>query len=168
MIRAAKIEDLEAMSEIYNQAIDAQFQTCFTRRFSAGERLPWFYQHQGTGYPLYVYEQDGRVAGWLSVSAYRQGRNALRYAVEISYFIHSLYHKRGIGSLLLAHAIDQCRVFGYKTALAILLEPNTGSLKLLEKFGFERWGYLPDIAEFNGIPCGQYYYGLRLQGNNQL
>jgi len=162
MVREARIDDLGAITEIYNQAIDAQFQTCFTEPYSPEMKQDWFYEHDGTGYPLLVYELDGAVAGFLSVSPYRQGRHALRFAVEISYFVHIAHHKKGIGSALLGKAISQCREIGYKTALAILLVPNKASIALLEKFGFAQWGYMPDIAEFDGVVCGQLYYGLKL------
>lgn len=41
------------------------------------------------------------------------------------------------------------------------------SRRLLEKFGFERWGVLPEVDEFDGRLCGQWYYG-RGWGKNRL
>jgi L-amino acid N-acyltransferase YncA len=162
MIRTANIDDLKAVVEIYNQAIDAGFQTAFTKRFKPEERVGWFHEYTPGRYPLFVFEDDGRTKGWLSVGPYRRGRQALNSAVEISYFVHHSYQKRGIGSYLLQHAIDTCGELGYKTLLAIILEPNKRSIRLLEKFRFERWGYLPEIAEFDGVRCSQIYYGLKL------
>lgn len=161
MIRSATIEDLKGIIELYNQAVDAGFQTAYTTHFQTEERVNWFSKYSEHTYPLFVYEQDGIVAGWLSVSAYRPGRAALQYAVEVSYFVHKDYQRRGIGSQLMAHGIAACRRLNYKTVLAIILEPNNGSAKLLEKFGFEKWAYLPDIAEFGEVACSQIYYGLK-------
>jgi len=42
---------------------------------------------------------------------------------------------------------------------AIILEGNEASLKLLEKMGFEGWGYLPRVADFDGKEMGHLYYG---------
>jgi phosphinothricin acetyltransferase len=162
MVRLAVPEDLERIVYIYNQAIVAGFQTCFTRPFEPAERLAWFERHDGANYPLFVFERSGVVAGWLSVSPYREGRQALNGAVELSYFIDNAHLMQGIGSQLMRQAITFCWHRGYKTALAILLDTNTASVKLLEKFGFGRWGHLPGIADFNGLVCGQYYYGLSL------
>ena len=162
MIRAARIEDLENITGIYNQAIEARFQTCFTVPMQTSDRLSWFYEHRADTWPLIVFEADGIVAGWLSVSPYRDGRNALKYAAEISYFIHRDFQQKGIGSALLWHATTLCKELGFKTLLAILIDRNTASKRLLEKYGFEQWGFLPDIAEFDGVACGQYYYGLRV------
>lgn len=162
MIRVANIDDLEAMVEIYNQAIDAKFQTAFTEKYRPEDKTNWFYEHPEDRYPLFVYELDGKVVGYLSIGAYRQGRAALRYSVEVSYFIHKDHQKKGIGPQLLAYGINACKMRKYKTLLAIILEPNIGSTKLLEKFGFQKWGYLPGIADFDGVECGQVYYGLKL------
>ena len=162
MIRIAKPADLQAITDIYNQAIEARFQTAFTEPFRAADRVGWFNDHLPAAYPLFVYEQDGNVAGWLSVSDYRSGRAALRYAVEISYFIDKDHQRKGIGTQLLMHGINACKTMGYKTLLAIILEPNTASARLLEKFGFEKWAYLPAIADFDGVECSQVYYGMKL------
>ena len=161
MIRVATIEDLDSLVAIHNQAIDAQFQTGFTEKNKPGNRVGWFNEHPADKYPLFVFELDGKVAGYLSLSGYRQGRGALRYAVEVSYFIHTDYQKKGIGMLLLKHGIKACKALHYKILLAIILEPNTGSAKLLERTGFEKWGYLPAIADFDGVECSQVYYGIK-------
>jgi L-amino acid N-acyltransferase YncA len=41
---------------------------------------------------------------------------------------------------------------------AIVLE-GKASLKLLRKRGFEQWGYLPRVADFDGKEVGHLYYG---------
>jgi L-amino acid N-acyltransferase YncA len=162
MIRQADINDIEAITDIYNHAVDARFQTAYTERHTIDDSARWFNEHDTDNYPVFVYGLDGQVAGWLSVSPYRQGRAALRYAVEVSYFIHKDHQGKGIGTQLLSHAIKACTELGYKTVLAIILEPNKASARLLERSGFEKWAYLPAIADFDGVECSQVYYGLKL------
>jgi len=162
MIRTAHFDDLETIVEIYNAAIDAGFQTGFTERTSVDERIGWFNEHTPDQYPLFVYIDDGKVAGWLSISPYRAGRGAFRYSVEISYFIHVDYRKKGIASQLLVYAINACRQLNYKTAIAIILDKNTASINLMEKFNFQKWAFLPGVADFNGIECSHVYYGMKL------
>jgi len=162
IIRYAKIEDLQPIVEIYNQAVNAGFMTADTDTFSLGEKLEWFDEHQADKFPLLVCEIDGNIAGWLSVSPYRNGRMALRFTVEVSYYVSFDFLKRGIGSNLLERAIEICRNLGYKNLLAIVIDRNIASIGLLEKFGFERWGYLPSVADFDGIEAGHCYYGLRI------
>jgi len=51
---------------------------------------------------------------------------------------------------------------GYKTIFAIVLDKNIGSTKLLEKNNFEKWGFLPEVAEIDGKNLGHVYYGKNL------
>ena len=162
MIRIATPADIVAVVAIYNQAIESSFQTAFMQPLSIEERRSWFNEHMDPAYPIFVYVADEKVVGWLSIGPYRSGREALRFIVEVSYYLDTEYQGRGIGSALLAHSIQACKDLGYKDLVAIILEKNTISIKLMKKFGFTQWAHLPAIANFNGIECGQVYYGLRL------
>ena len=151
MIRLAKKEDLARVVEIYNQAVAAKFQTAFTEPFIVAESAAGLQQYLDTSFPMFVYVEDGRVVGWLTVGPYREGRAALRYCVEISYYIHTNYQRKGIGTQLLQHALAACRDMDYKVALTIIIDRNMASIALMEKSGFVRWGYLPGVAEYDGV-----------------
>ena len=162
MIRTAQFSDLESIIEIYNQAIDAKFPTGFTERVKVEDRVGWFYEHAPGKYPLFVYVADDKVVGWFSVSPYRAGRDALRFTTEISYFVHSDYRKVGVASQLLVYGVNACRQLHFKTAIAIVLDRNVASMKLMEKFGFHKWAFLPGVADFDGVECSHVYYGIKL------
>lgn len=161
-IRLAEYKDLEAMVEIYNQAILTNRCTAAMDVFSVEDRIPWFEGHQSLEYSIYVYEIDNKVVGYLYFSGYRPGRRAMRYTVEISYYIHKDYQRQGIGTKLIEFAINKSRELNFKNLIAIILEWNVPSIKLLEKFGFKEWGRLPDIADFDGEVCSHLYYGLKI------
>ena len=163
MIRHAELQDLPAITEIYNQAIEAGFQTAFTEKFKPEERIAWFEEHTKDSYPLFVSIEDGLVAGWLSISPYRKGRAALRQTVEISYFLDKSFRGRGIGTQLINHGLEVCKELGYKTVIAIIIDRNVASINLVEKLGFARWGYLPAVATFKGEECGHLYYGCHVR-----
>jgi L-amino acid N-acyltransferase YncA len=162
MIRHAMKNDLEAIVRIYNEAIPIQA-TADTEAIEVDSRLKWFDEHNETKYPILVYEIDGRIVGWISLSTYRSGRNALRYTAEVSYYIDNNYKRQGIGSKLLHYVIQNCSDYQIKTLYAIVLEHNTPSIKLLEKFHFAQWGKLHNVADFNGKECSHIYYGLRVK-----
>jgi len=162
MIRKVKTGDLEAVVDIYNQAVEARFQTGFTERINPADRVDWLNGHTGNDYPMFVYETGDVVVGWLSISPYRGGRAALSGTVEISYFIHTAYQGRGIGSALLAKGIDVCRQLKYQVALAIIIDRNISSIMLAKKMGFDQWGYLPGVVNFDGEICGHVYYGIAI------
>lgn len=162
MIRLATYDDIESVVEIYNQAIDTGFQTGFMERLSVADRAGWFKEHLGKAYPIFVYILDSKVVGWFSISPYRSGRAALRYTVEISYFVDNAYLHKGIGTQLVKYGLNACRELNYKTAIAIILDKNIPSIKLVEKFGFEKWAFLPGIADFGGVECSHLYYGIKM------
>lgn len=162
IIRLAKIEDLPAIVDIYNQSIPSHSSTADTEPIKVESRKNWFLEHIPEKYPIFIAEKDGQIAGWCSLSAYRPGRAALRYTAEISYYIAQEFHRQGVASALIEYAIGMCPQLELKNLFAIVLERNTASLKLLEKMGFEKWGYLPNVADFDGEETGHLYYGRRV------
>ena len=162
MIRFAKTDDLESIVAIYNQAVVHKNATADLQPVEVQQRIRWFNEHSPESYPVYVKEIDGKVAGWCSLSPYRHGRLALEKTVEIVCYIDYTHHSRGIGSELIQHALHDCIRLKKRIVFAILLEKNIRSIKLLEKFGFERWGYLPEVAEFDSKLCGHIYMGKKI------
>jgi len=157
-IRIATPTDLPRLVEIYNQAIASHTATGDIIPFNVATRQAWFDAHTPEAYPIYVCETEAQVVGYLSISPYRD-RPALARTAEVSYYVDYGQHGKGIGSALMEHALQDAHRTGKKVFLAIVLEWNTASLRLLEKFGFERWGHLLNVAELDDRLCGQYYYG---------
>lgn len=87
--------------------------------------------------------------------------NLHRHA-EISYYVSNQFHQQGIATKLIQHALAACPSLQIKNLFAIVLESNENSLHVLKKFGFERWGDLPRVAEFEDQEIGQYIYGKRV------
>ena len=161
-IRHADIRDLEAIITIYNYAVHSKFETADTDEINWKNRISWLKSHKPGTYPIFVYEVDGIVAGWISLSPYRKGRKALKFTIEISYYVHPEFKQTGIGSNLVEHAIAKSRELNYKTLIAIILDKNEKSINLLLKYGFLKWGHLPAVAQFDNTECGHVYYGLRI------
>lgn len=161
IFRQPKQQDLPRLTEIYNQAIKAG-QTAHTVQQSISDRKGWFESHLNKAYPLIIAEVDSEVIGYATISKYREARPAVQKTIEVSYYLHESHHRKGYGTRLLAHTLQVARDLEYENALAILLDTNAGSIRLLEKFGFEQWAYLPNIAKVYGVVCGQYIYGRQL------
>lgn len=161
-IRKATATDLPRLTEIYNQAIEAGKCTSDTETLSIEERRHWFADHQSERFPLWVYETGGKVAGYVYLSSYRNGRSALRDVCEVSYYLDFACHGQGIGSRLVAHAIEEARRRGFKHMIAMLLSANTASLTLLKKFSFTEWGNMPHIARFGEVTYSHLYWGRAL------
>lgn len=162
IIRTARPEDLESIVDIYNQAIATKMSTADLKPVDVNSKSIWFAEHIPNQYPIFVAEIDHKVVGWISLSAYRPGRAALRYTKEVSYYVHRDYQRKGIASKMLSFAIQESPKFQTKSLFAIILEQNVPSINLVKSFNFEQWGLLPNIADFDGAEFGQVYYGLRV------
>jgi len=157
-IRIAQQEDLAAIVAIHNQAIALPYTNAYTQPFDTADRLKWFEEHKGKC-PIYVAVANNEVAGWLSIGPYRSGRAALSHTKEVSYYVHNNYKGQGVASRLLQYAMQEIHNLDANVYLAIVIDKNTASIRLLEKNGFTLWGHLPEIARFNDDICGHVYYG---------
>lgn len=138
-IRTAVASDLPAIDKIYNEAIEEKFKTAHTEPMGKEARKEWFKKFNDK-YPLYVYEKDRDVIGWLAVSPYRPGRSALSQTAEVSFYVSRSNREKGVGSALLKHAIMQAESLNFHVYFAILMDSNQASIFLLKKHGFEKWG----------------------------
>ena len=158
--RTAAPSDLGAIVDIYNQAVAAHA-TGHSDAVTVEDRRQWFEGHTAA-YPLLIADLDGAAVGWSSLSSYRPGRGALRHTAELSYYVDGAHRRRGVASALIARSIELCDALAFNTLLTILLDDNQASIALLRKFGFEQWGHLPGVADFDGREVGHLYYGLRV------
>jgi phosphinothricin acetyltransferase len=161
-IRLATEADFPRIAEIYNQAVDDGYCTADTEHISVESRQDWFVAHLEEKYPIHVLIVQNSIAGWSSLSPFRPGRKALAKVVEISYYLDRNSRGSGLGTRLMEATIDAARALGHQHLFAILLEINAVSIKLLEKFDFEKWGLMPDVADFGSKRSGLLIYGRRV------
>ena len=149
IIRDAVDTDLPRIVEIYNAAIPGRLATADTEPVSVKSREPWFRMH-GSKRPLWVACRDEVIVGWLSFQPF-YGRPAYHATAEVSVYAEAVSQHTGVGSALLARAVSQAPRLGIKTLLGFIFGHNEPSLRLFTRFGFERWGSLPGVAELDGI-----------------
>ncbi len=85
-IRDATIEDLPAIVAIYNSMVPTRMVTADTESVSVASRERWFAEHSPIRRPLWVAEDNGQVAGWLSYSSF-YGRPAYDRTCEVSVYL---------------------------------------------------------------------------------
>jgi L-amino acid N-acyltransferase YncA len=149
-LRDAEWEDLAEVVRIYNSTIAGRMVTADTEPVTVQSRERWFYEHSPDLRPLWILEKNGTVLGWLSYQSF-YGRPAYQATAEVSIYIDQAYRGQGIGIYLLQQAIHHAERLHIKTLLGFIFGHNVPSLKLFERFGFERWALLPGIAELEGI-----------------
>lgn len=161
-IRFANSNDLPFIVDIYNQAIAAKKATADLHPFTVEQRLAWFNKFDDDSYPIYVAELNNKVVGYATLSPYRNGREALKKVAEISFYLNYSSLGKGIGSALIKYVIEDCKRVNKETLLAISLDVNVASIKLLQKFSFKEWGNLPLNSNFDGNRYNHLIYGLNI------
>jgi L-amino acid N-acyltransferase YncA len=162
-IRHASPPDLPAIVAIYNQAIEDRFCTADLAPRTVQDRQAWFDEHTPARFPLFVVQQDGRIAGWATLGPWRPGRVALNTVAEISYYVARERRGQGVGTALVEHALHAAEQLGYENLLALLFGVNEASLALLRRYGFTEWGRFPQIARVDGLRYDQVVWGCRLK-----
>ena len=159
-IRDAVESDLPAIVEIYNAAIPGRMATADLKPVSVESRLAWYREHSPNSLPIWVIESEQNIVGWLSFQLF-YGRAAYQHTAEVSIYVAPDRQCCGIGQKLLESAIVRSRELQLKTLMGIIFAHNQPSLKLFQKFGFQQWGYLPQVAELDGVERDVIILGLR-------
>ena len=159
--RLAKRDGLPTIVEIYNATIPSRLVTADTEPVSIQSKVPWFEAHVPVTRPLWVAETEGRIMGWLSFSPF-YGRAAYNKTAELSVYVHERSRRQGLGSYFLSEALEHAPRIGVDTVLGFIFGHNTPSLTLFERFGFARWGYLPQVAALDGVARDLVIVGRRV------
>lgn len=152
IIRKAEIKDLKELLDIYNYEVEHGVATFDLKLKTLEEWKGWFSTHNVDNHPLFVAEVNNCVAGYASLSSYRE-KEAYKATVELSIYIGADYRKKGIASALMAFILEEARKDeGIHTVVSVITAGNEASRKLHEKFGFEYCGTIKEV----GIKFGEY------------
>ena len=164
-IRLCRRGDLEAVTAIYNQAVMDGGSTADTAPVSLDQRLEWLLAHDpDQGHPVLVLEQEGKVLAFGSLSAYYD-RPGYQETCELSYYVNRGSRGRGLGALMVHSLLDRARQEGMRLAVATVFDDNTASKALLQRFGFSRFGLLPQAAWDRFVLHDVSYWSLSLERN---
>jgi phosphinothricin acetyltransferase len=144
-IRRATIDDLPAITEIYNEAIRTTTATFDTEPKSIDERKVWFAAHDDR-YPILVAVVDGKVVGcWGSLSKWSD-RRAYDGTAETSFYVTADHRGQGIGRQVKDATIEEARRLKFHTLIARVAQGSDASLHVNEKAGFVRVGTLKEVG----------------------
>ena len=161
-LRHAQAADLPEIVGIYNASIPGRMATADTEPVTVQSRESWFRDFDPARRPLWVVTgPGGRVEAWLSVRSF-YGRPAYHRTAELGVYTLPAARRGGHAKALLAHAIGQAPALGIATLLAFVFDHNAPSLTLFARFGFERWGTLPRVAELDRVDRNLAILGRRV------
>jgi len=161
-IREATEADLPAIVDIYNQSIPGGWSTADTQPITVADRVEWFRKFDPARRPIWVAEVDGRVVASAYLSSYYGGRPAYDATAEVSVYIATAYHRRGIGRRLKQWVIDQYPALGVTTLLSMHFDHNEATPRINESLGFQQMGHLTEIAMVQGQKRGLVMWALRI------
>lgn len=144
VIRHAELSDLDAITEIYNQAILTTTSTFDTEPKTKSDRLDWFQSHGGR-YPVLVAIVDRRVVGWAALSRWSD-RSAYDDTGETSFYVEAGYRGRGIGRRLKQAIVDEARGLRFHSLIARVASESTESLHINKSLGFVHVGTLKEVG----------------------
>lgn len=145
LIRPSRVDDVAAMAAIYGDAVltgTGSFETVapepaeFARRRDEvlDKSLPWL-----------VVQSGPDVLGYAYATPFRP-RQAYRYSLEDSVYLHRSARGKGLGRLLLAELLARCTALGARQMLAVIGDSaNLGSVALHRSLGFEA------VGQFNKV-----------------
>ena len=141
MIRKMLDTDWTRVAEIYKQGMESCIATFNTECPSFEE---WDKSHIKEC--RYVYEDNGIVVGWISISP-TSSRCVYRGVAEMSIYNDSAHKGKGIGTALVNHLIKESQKLGYWSIYSAIISINKASIALHKKCGFREIGYRERIAK---------------------
>jgi phosphinothricin acetyltransferase len=148
MIRDFQLSDLNELLDIYNHYVETST-ACLDLQVSSFKMFSQKMKTINKNYPFLVYEQNGRVLAYVYASMWKE-KQGYSKTVESTIYIHPDATGKGIGTILYKKLINELRINGFKCVIGCLTLPNTISVALHEKCGFNKVGHFPEIAiKFN-------------------
>lgn len=143
-IRDAAAGDAEAVVTIYNHFILNSTITFEEQAVTDIEMTQRIADVQGVGLPWLVAEHDGVIVGYAYATKWRV-RHAYRFSVESTVYLAPEFSGKGIGTALYTALLGRLSDGGYHLVIGGIALPNTGSVALHEKMGFEK------VAQFREV-----------------
>ena len=148
MVRKVRSEDAKAIADIYNYYILHTVVTFEESEVDAAEmesrileittKLPWL-----------VYEEKGEVLGYAYATDWKS-RCAYKHSAEITVYLNPSALQQGIGSQLYKELVRHLKELEMHAIIGGIALPNEGSVRLHEKFGFEKVAQFKEVGyKFN-------------------
>jgi phosphinothricin acetyltransferase len=146
-VRPATLDDLPALTDIYNHYVVHTAITFDVRPLSVDERREWFDAHAPTGrYRLLVaVGGDGTCAGYATSSRWRP-KPAYGTTVEVSVYCRADLVGTGCGTALYSALFAALAGEDVQTIVAGVSLPNEASIALHERFGFRSVGVFTEVG----------------------
>lgn len=142
----ASLDDIPAMTQIYNEGIEDRVGTFETRPRSHDDVRAWF---DGV-HPLVVVERDGRLVAFGSTSSYRS-RDCYAGIADFSVYVSRAVRGQGAGRVAMEALIAAAAQAGYWKLVSRIFVENTASRSLMARVGFREVGIYEKHGKLDGV-----------------
>jgi L-amino acid N-acyltransferase YncA len=144
IVRLARPGDAEGMRAIYNAEVDSTSTFDLVAR-TPEEQRAWMQEHSGAYPAIVAVDDSGEVAGFGSLSRYRD-RAAYATTVEDSVYVQRACRGRGVGRLLLEELLRLATAHGFHTVIGRIVGGNDASVGLHLSCGFVLVGVESEVG----------------------
>jgi L-amino acid N-acyltransferase YncA len=148
MVRPAAEQDLAAINEIENWAVENTFAHFGLSPITLESTTESFAAASGR-YPWLVAEESSIVVGFARAGGWK-AREAYDRTTEIGVYVLPEWHGRRIATSLYEVLFDRLSAKGFHTVLAGIALPNDASVRLHEAFGMVKVAELPEVGFKHG------------------
>ena len=166
-VRSARIEDAEAITNIYAFHVlngTASFDTVPRTLDETKERIAAI---SAKGWPFLVAEMHGAVVGYAYATQFRD-RAAYASTCENSIYVSAEQRGAGVGTGLLKALIAQSEEFGFRQMIAVIGGAEPASIAVHEKLGFAHAGRMKSVGRKKGNWLDTVYMQLPLGENDSV
>lgn len=143
-VRPATVADAASVHAIYAPVVE-HTAISFEEVAPTIEEMSARIEATSNAYPYLVAERDGMVVGYAYASQHRT-RSAYRWSVDVTVYIAEDARRSGVGSALYARLFAELVERGFHAAFAGIALPNSGSVALHERMGFEPLGVYREVG----------------------
>jgi phosphinothricin acetyltransferase len=145
-VRAARADDVAAMTTIYNDVVASSTAIYASQPSTLAERLDWFNQRTAGGFPVLAAVHDDELVGYASFAEFRGAWPGYLHSVEHSVYVRADRWRRGVGSTLVRSLLPLAAAMDKHVMIGGIDAANDGSLRLHERLGFQRVAHFREVG----------------------
>ena len=146
-VRAATIDDLDAIAHIYNEGIEDRVATLETDPKSHEDVQEWWLEHDNR-YCVLVATVAREIVGWASLNRFSH-RCAHAAVADLSVYVTRSQRGRGIGAMLLRE-LDRAAAGEFHKIVLHALNDNERGKRLYRKLGYREVGVFKEHGKLDG------------------
>jgi len=143
-IRQVEPSDAKQIAEIYNFYVQNTHHTFETEPVSFEEMQNRIGEIIKT-YPYFVAEESEEILAFAYATKYKP-RSAYKHSVEVSVYVKIGIKGKGFGTKLYEKLFEELKQTDVHAIIAGIALPNEASIKLHERFGFEKVAHFREVG----------------------